>query len=219
MIGQDEIRRGYTIAVRQPVDSSDGYHVLYAPRSPRSSGTNGDAPCLVPSPFEAVVRVQGEEVAVTWANVPKDATQEFTQDASTRVRTLHDWLARHSALVSSVETWMKDLDWATRRIETTLEDAQIGKYKAPALLMQEGIARILLEPIGRSAPGTEGVVDLYLMPAYDDIASLYYYDGRWNLHHVLPGTVGSPNTRQAPPKLLSKDTLLEVLEEMRRHAA
>jgi hypothetical protein len=29
--------------------------------------------------------------------------------------------------------------------------------------------RELLEPIGRPAPGIEGIVDLYLMPAYDDI--------------------------------------------------
>ena len=35
---------------------------------------------------------------------------------------------------------------------------------------------ILLEPV---APGTEGVVDLYLMPGYDDIASLYHYSNRW----------------------------------------
>jgi hypothetical protein len=53
-----------------------------------------------------------------------------------------------------------------------MEDSQIGKYKAPGLLMQEGTDRILRDPIGRNAPGAEAVVDLYLMPAYDDIATL-----------------------------------------------
>ncbi len=49
--------------------------------------------------------------------------------------------------------------------------------KRPALLMQEGpSAGLILEPIARSAPGADGVVDLYLLPAYDDIASLYFYN-------------------------------------------
>ena len=75
--------------------------------------------------------------------------------------------------MQTVQTWADALGWSTRQIEVTLTDSQIGKYKAPALLLQEDAIRILLEPIGRSAPGAEGVVDLYLMPAYDDIASLY----------------------------------------------
>jgi hypothetical protein len=65
----------------------------------------------------------------------------------------------------------------------------------------------------------EGVVDLYLMPAYDDIASLYFYDGQWHLHYLAPGTPVVGNMREARAKPLSKDTLQEVLEEMRRHAA
>ena len=33
-------------------------------------------------------------------------------------------------------------------------------YQAPALLLQKETARVLLEPVGRAAPGAEGVVDL-----------------------------------------------------------
>ena len=55
------------------------------------------------------------------------------------------------------------------------------------------------------------------MPAYDDIASLYFDDGRWVLHYLFSGTTaGTPST---PAKLLSKETLQEVLEEMKQHAA
>src|SRR5262249_58458038 len=115
--------------------------------------------------------------------------------------------------------WARELGWATRVIDKATEDSEIGKYKAPGLLMQEGTDRILLEPIGRSAPGTEGVVDLYLMPAYDDIASLYFYEGRWNLHYLFPGTTGVATVREAEPMPLTKESLEKVLAEMRRDAA
>ena len=49
---------------------------------------------------------------------------------------------------------------------------------------------------GALAPGTEGVIDLYLMPAYDDIASIYYSGDRWNLHYLFPDTKnGAPRAR------------------------
>ncbi len=221
MTEQECIAHAFTISVGQPVDSADGYHVFYAPRLLRSTRGNGDAPRQVPTPFEAVVRVQGETTSVHWVSVPRNpevSEEEFGQDASSRAVILHGWLGRYSTLLSSVETWVKDLDWATRRIEIPMEDSHIGKYKTQGLLMQEGKDRILLEPRGRSSSGTEGVVDLYLMPAYDDIASLYYYDGLWNLHYLMQGTIGISRA-EAPAKPLSKETLQEVLAEMKQNAA
>jgi hypothetical protein len=74
---------------------------------------------------------------------------------------------------------------------------------------------MLLEPVARAAPGAEGVVDLYLMPAYDDIASLYFYDGDWHVHYMFPGTPTVGNMRDTKAKGLSLDTLREVLEAMK----
>ena len=221
MTAQEIIAHHFAINVRQPVDSADGYHVFYAPRLSRLLRSNGDVPRPVPTPFEAVVRVLGETTSVHWVSVPRNpevSEEEFGQDASSRVAILHGWLERLSSLISSVETWVKELDWATRRIDIPLKDSHSGKYKVSGLLMQEGKDRILLEPRGRSSSGTEGVVDLYLMPAYDDIASLCYYDGRWNLHYLMYGTVGVPMS-EAPAKPLSKETLQEVLQEMKQNAA
>ena len=123
-----------------------------------------------------------------------------------------------SPLINDVETWVKALDLSKRMIEKPMEDSQIGRYKAPSLIMQEGTDRVLLEPIARSAPGAEGVVDLYLMPAYDDIASLYFNDGRWILHYIFSAPAAA-EPREAPAKPLSKETLQEVLAEMKEHAA
>jgi hypothetical protein len=129
------------------------------------------------------------------------------------------WLTRLTDLVQSVLSWADELGWSTRRIEVPLNDSELGKYKAPALLMQEDAVRILLEPVARSAPGAEGVVDLYLMPAYDDIASLYFYDGQWHVHYMFPGTPTVATTREAEGRPLTMDTLREVLVEMKKNAA
>lgn len=129
-----------------------------------------------------------------------------------------EWLARLSNLVHDIESWSQGSGWSTRQIEVALEDSEIGKYQAPALLIQDDAIKILLEPIARSAPGAEGVVDLYLMPAYDDIASLYLYDDGWHLHYMFPGTPDVATIRHAKDKKLTKDSLQEVLEEMKQNA-
>jgi len=129
-----------------------------------------------------------------------------------------EWLGRLTALVDAVEQWAQELGWSTRRIEKRMEDSEVGSYQAPALLMQEETTRALLEPIGRSAPGADGVVDLYLMPAYDDIASIYFANGAWHLLHTSVDSAHAP-TSQVEAKPLSKETLHDVLRAMRKHAA
>lgn len=130
-----------------------------------------------------------------------------------------EWIDRLGRLIGDVDTWARDLDWSTRRIDKRMEDATIGRYKAPGLLMQKGFTRILLDPISRTTPGSEGVVDIYLMPALDDIASLYFYDGRWNVHYRLPNdeTVTSIRNPMAMP--LTSETFAKVLEGLAQHAA
>ena len=81
-----------------------------------------------------------------------------------------------------MQGWAEELGWSTRRIDKQMEDSQIGPYEAPALILQRDLTRVLLDPIARSAPNTEGVVDLYRMPAYEDVASLYFYDDNWYVH-------------------------------------
>jgi hypothetical protein len=129
------------------------------------------------------------------------------------------WSGQLDDLIRQVETWARELDWATRRIEKSMEDSKIGKYKAPALLIQKETVRVLLDPIARATPGSEGVVDLYLMPAYDDLASLYYYDGGWQLHYMAPGSPLVATIRDAEHRPLSKDSLRGVLDAMTEDAS
>jgi hypothetical protein len=130
-----------------------------------------------------------------------------------------EWLARLSDLIETVRGWAEELDWSTRRIETKMDDLEIGNYKAPALIIQKETVRAILEPIGRSAPGVEGVVDFYLMPAYDDIASLYFYDGGWYLHYRSPYPPEANTVREAANKPLTREAFQNALEEMMQNAA
>jgi hypothetical protein len=168
-----------------------------------------------------LVRGGGEDVTFDWSGSPDDpgaVKPELEREARKRVNARSAWVNLVSDLVRRVEQWDQELGWATRRIEKRLDDSQIGKHRVPALLMQEGACRVLLEPVGRSAPGAEGVVDLYRMPAYDDIASLYYDGSRWNLHYLFPGSPAAATVREAPGVPLSKEVLQTVLEEMKKDA-
>lgn len=90
-----------------------------------------------------------------------------------------EWVRAVEQLVRDVEGWCREKDWPTRRIDKRLEDTRIGEYHAPALLMQVDLIKLMLEPIARFTPGSDGVVDLYRMPQYDDVASIFRRDGRW----------------------------------------
>ena len=128
------------------------------------------------------------------------------------------WLDRLRKLVATVKAWADQLDWATKVVDKKMEDAEIGNYKAPGLLLQKETVRLFLEPVARAAPGTEGVVDLYLMPSYDDIASLYYYNNRWNVHYGSRRSPPYGNILEAEAKPLTKATLRKVFDEMKAHA-
>ena len=130
-----------------------------------------------------------------------------------------EWLERLTHLVSVVENYARELGWSTRRIETRMRDSDVGTYDAPALLLQEETTRILLEPIARVTPGSDGVVDLCLMPAYDDIGNLYFSGSAWRLRYVWPGIPSTGMIDPAEDQPFSKETLREVLEEMKKHAA
>ncbi|GAC1335119.1 MAG: hypothetical protein NVSMB14_02420 [Isosphaeraceae bacterium] len=130
-----------------------------------------------------------------------------------------EWLRQLADLMSLTRGWAEELDWSTRLIDKEMEDSRLGTYEAPALLMQRETTRVLLDPVARFTPGTDGFVDLYLMPAYDDIASLYRMNGEWRLHYVFPGFSTAPTIKEAEFTPLSKEAFSHVLNKMSKHAA
>jgi hypothetical protein len=130
-----------------------------------------------------------------------------------------EWLKSLADLTVKVKKWAEELNWTTRQISKRMKDSRLGEYEAPALLMQKETVRVLLDPVARFAPGSEGVVDFYLMPAYDDIASLYLVDGEWQLRYMFSGAATVPAIRETKPRSLSKGALGKVLDEMSINAA
>lgn len=221
MTPQEKIRRGYRISLRQSGGAHDAYQVSYVPRSLQHARTPGSAAKRNPE-YTATAHVRHDEILVNWQRVPSDPEvkrEDFDQDVRSRIRPLHEWIERLLPLVSNVATWANELDWSVRQVEKPMTDSEIGDYRAPGLVLQQDTVRVGLEPIGRSAPGTDGVVDLYLLPAYDDIASFYFYDDRWNLHYAVPGSPTTATIREAESKPLSKKALREVLAELKKHVA
>lgn len=129
-----------------------------------------------------------------------------------------DWLGLLSRLIHDVRSWIEERGWSTREIEIALDDSQIGSYKAPALLMQRDSTKILLEPIARRGSGTDGIVDLYVLPAYDDIASLYHKGDGWHLHYLLTGDAEVSSIREAESKPLTAESFESVIDEMIKNA-
>jgi hypothetical protein len=134
------------------------------------------------------------------------------------------WLDDLRSLFSMLTAWAHENDWTIREITKTMKSEELGKYQAPCLILQKETVKIMAEPISHRSPGTHGVVDLYLMPAYDDIASLFLKQGEWKLHYVhddeeikLNGAVDS--MLQATSRKLTKKNLLNVLDSMVAHAA
>jgi hypothetical protein len=134
------------------------------------------------------------------------------------VKERDDWRRLLDELVRKVQGWVEP-EWSTRVIERAMEDSVLGEYNAPALLMQRETTRVILEPVTRFAPGTDGVVDLYRMPAYDDIASLYRINLEWQLHYAFRGAEPVATVREADSLPLEEKNFLRVLDEIAGPAA
>lgn len=130
-----------------------------------------------------------------------------------------DWLARLGDLVRKVKSWAEQSGWRTREITKSMKDSVLGEYRAPALLMQRETVEVILNPVSRFVPGADGAVDLYLMPAYDDIASLYFMDDEWKLHYVFHDAPAVANVREPEVMTLSEGTVIRVLNSISAHAA
>jgi hypothetical protein len=96
-----------------------------------------------------------------------------------------DWVSAASALLTKAEDWAKEQRWPTRRFLKDITEDFIGKYKLDRLVYSAEAAQLALIPVGRFAPGTEGLFDLAVMPAYDSVM-VVREKGRWFIH-PLPG--------------------------------
>ena len=129
-----------------------------------------------------------------------------------------EWLDRLNNLASQVKVWAEKSGWRTRVVSKPTNDFVLGRYEVPLLLMERDGVEIALNPVGRFTLGADGAVDLYVVPAYDEVASLYSEDGRWILHYVFSPDPMETHSVVEPEALpLSESSIIRVLDKMAEH--
>ena len=126
---------------------------------------------------------------------------------------------RVEALVEQVKRWVAPHEWVTKTYPKKMRDVDHEVYEVPALFLQKGPIRVPLDPVAYDVPGAEAVVDLYLMPTYDDMASLHFDDGRWMIRYAFPPEPSETASMiEAAFRPLSEETLNHVLDSIALHA-
>ena len=100
----------------------------------------------------------------------------------------------------------------TTSTKTGMMDLVLGPSQAPGLLMEQNTIKVASNPVSRFIPGADGAVALYLVPTYNDIASLYFEDGRWMINSVFQAEpIATPSEFEADALPLSEETMKRVL--------
>ncbi len=219
MSKQKTAQARYMVSIYDEPNAPSVLRFTFVPKGLQQVRIAGALPNPVPE-YILTVKRDKEELAFTWLKAPqKESTKATLEDiARERVTDRAVWIQRILDLVTSIEGWAKEFGWSTKRISKKIEDPRLGNHTTAGLVMQEDTVRVLLEPISASAPASEGLADLYLMPGYDDIATLYYREGHWHVHYVFLTQKAIAGIKEGESRPLSKKTLGVVLEVMKKHA-
>jgi hypothetical protein len=126
---------------------------------------------------------------------------------------------RVEALVEEIRGFTEPHDWVTRPYPKKFRDSDQTIHMIPALFLQKGPVRVLLDPVAYDVPGSDGAVDLYLMPTYDDMASLYFEKGHWLIRYSSPMTSLEQSLgEQADAIPLNEATINQILDSIAANA-
>jgi hypothetical protein len=122
-------------------------------------------------------------------------------------------------VVSDFEASFSERDWSVRRDPKRMRD-EIGRvYSVQSLTLIKGPVRLLLDPNGYDIPGADGVMDLYLLPPYDPVATLYLEDGEWFIHSPFPAALDAiDDPTKWTRTRLTNDSIGNTLESIVEHA-
>jgi hypothetical protein len=95
----------------------------------------------------------------------------------------------------------------------------LSRYEVPVLVLDREDAEVSLVPVARQVPGADGLVDLFRMPAYDAVASLYLEEGQWFIHYALtPDPAEAGSVIETERLLLEEGSLNRVLDDIAKAA-
>ena len=128
-----------------------------------------------------------------------------------------EWLGRLHALAAQVKGWVEPAGWRTRLVSKPTRDSELGRFDVPLLLMERDGVELALNPVSRFVGESEGAVDLYLVPAYDQVAGIVLNDGEWAIHYVFRSE-GESGPGEVVSMALSASNLDRVMGAMSSHA-
>ncbi|WP_339744853.1 hypothetical protein [uncultured Rubinisphaera sp.] len=153
-------------------------------------------------------------------DIDEATVQELTREVEQRLTLRSQWIARMKELVTTVEKIAKENDWKTKVLSKKLKDRAFGEHFVPSLVMQKDLCQLMLEAHGRTAPGVEGgFAGIYLMPAYDDAASLYFYNNCWNIHARERRSTVIARVAYGEARELTRESLVDILEGLHANAS
>lgn len=124
-----------------------------------------------------------------------------------------DWLDVLNDLISQAKLWTEAAGWETRSTARDVNEPGLPRYEVPILVLDRDDVEVSLVPVARQIPGGGGLVDLYLMPDFDAVASLHQQGGRWFLHYAFRSA--SPEPERLP---LDEASLNRALNDIAAHA-
>lgn len=218
MSGQVAEQSRYKVSVTASADVPDVVWFTFVPKGTRPARPEGGPPKPMPQ-YVLCARGVDDEAVLAWDSPPRrsDAKEKLEQLARERLAERSEWIRRATEVVETIEQWAKELGWSTRRITKKLDDSRLGTHRVPAVVMQENTVRVLLEPVAPLTLGSSALIDLCLMPGYDDIAHIDYQGETWRVQYVFPDAkpAGSAKLERSQP--LAKRTIGAILETMKRH--
>lgn len=125
------------------------------------------------------------------------------------------WLDCLNLLVRSVQEWSATSGWQGRLTSKHMAEKGLGRYEVPVLVLDREDAEVSLVPVARQVPGADGLVDLFRMPAYDAVASLYLEKGQWFIHYAFTSDPTEARSVIEPERLpLEEGSLNRVLDDI-----
>lgn len=122
-------------------------------------------------------------------------------------------------VVRQFEAVVAAMNQLDRRDEKRMRDETGDVYSVQSLTIFLGPMRLLLDPNGYDLPGCDGAIDLYLLPPYDPVATLYLEDGKWFLHSpdlTSQESIAHPTSWKR--SALTSESIANLLESIARHA-
>jgi hypothetical protein len=130
-----------------------------------------------------------------------------------------DWLEILKDLVDDVKTWAEAAGWETRLTSRDVNEKGVVRYEVPVLVLDRDEIEVSVVPVARKVPGAAGLVDFYVMPDFDSMASLYWEEGQWFFHYTFHAdpieTHSEVETERFP---LDEASFNRVLNDIAAHA-